>query len=98
MQIVGIEHTGRDSAQVDTAQVHTIDMWFSERRGMWFVERLDADGNQIGVVHRCGDEQEASACLDEWLRTHSETHLLAPRETTAAEKRLLAGRSRRQAA
>lgn len=84
MQIVGIEHMGREASHV-----HTIDVWYSQKRRMWIVERLDAEGHQIGMTHRCASEHEAAACLEEWLRAHSETHLVAPKAATAAEMRVL---------
>ena len=71
MRIVGTDHA-------DPGRVHTIDMWFSRRRGGLIVERLDSDGHPIGTAHVCLDEHEASACLEHWLRTHAETHLVAP--------------------
>ena len=93
MHIVGIEQTDGDEPRV-----HTIDIWFSRRRQLWFVERLDSQGHQVGLAHFCADEQEAAACLAEWLRTHDETHLVAPQNATAAETRILAGHPQRRAA
>jgi hypothetical protein len=72
MRIVGME-----IADPNDNDVHTIDLWYSEKRGAWLVERLDAQGRQIGLAHRCATQPEASACLDEWLRAHGETHLVA---------------------
>ncbi len=85
MQIVGIEDLDHDGPQV-----HTIDIWFSKKRGAWILERLDAQGHQVGSAHACADEHEASACLGEWLRAHDDTYLVAPRALDAAEKRVLA--------
>ena len=92
MRIVGINNT-----DCGTPRVQTIDIWFSERRRMWFVERLDAEGHQLGLAHRCDNKAEAEACLEEWLREHSETELVVPSHPTAAERRLLAEASRRAA-
>jgi hypothetical protein len=93
VQIVGVEHTGQGHLEV-----HTIDIWFSARRKAWYVERLDAGGHLIGLPHRCDTEAAARACLGEWLRTHSETHLVSPPVPTAAERRISAVLHRRHAA
>lgn len=93
VQIVGFERTDRDANAVET-----IDVWFSARRKTWLVERLDAEGHQIGLTHRCVSEEDAMSCLAEWLRTHSDTRLVAPRETTAAERELLERSPHRRAA
>lgn len=84
MQIVGFSR-----ALGDDPQVHTIDVWYSERRKAWMVERLDAQGHQVGPSHSCATEAEAEACLEEWLRSHSGVRLVAPRAASAAERRLL---------
>ncbi len=60
-------------------QVHTIDVWFSRRTARWLVERLDGNGDLIGLVHHCATEEDALACVGEWLRAHPETHLVSPR-------------------
>lgn len=72
MRIVGIEN------EPETGAIHTIDVWFSERRSKWIVERLDADGNHLGAAHVCADRDEAEDCLADWMRTHGETHLVSP--------------------
>ena len=82
MDIVGIE---------GTEGVHTIDMWFSSRRRCWIVERRGPDGSVIGLSFAAQDEDDAVACLLEWLRTHDETHLVgraAQVAVEAAERRL----------
>ena len=81
MRIVGTDHT-------DPGHVHTIDMWFSKRRGGWLVERLDADGHHIGAAYFCADEQDAATCVEHWLRDHSETHLVAPNDRMRVTKAL----------
>ena len=73
MQIVGI-----DIADRHETHVHTIDMWFSARLNVWFVERLNAEGHVVGAIHRCETEDDAANCVREWLRTHAETHLVSP--------------------
>lgn len=75
MNIVGIDIPDREEAQV-----HTIDIWFSQKRGAWAVERLNADGHLIGAAFHCEHEDDAVACLAEWLRAHGETHLASPRQ------------------
>lgn len=71
MRIVGVELSGPEAGSV-----HTIDLWFSRRRGAWIVERLDAEGGHIGHAHICTDREDAEACLAEWLRAHGETHVV----------------------
>lgn len=93
MQVVGIEQTDSDGFRV-----HTIDIWYSRRRQTWVVERLSADGGQVGAAHHCSSEAEAAACLEEWLRTHDDVHLVAPREATAAETRVLLAHPQSRAA
>ena len=75
MRIVGIE-----TSEVDVGAIHTIDVWFSERRGKWIIERLDANGDRMGAAHVCESRDEAEDCLADWLRAHGETHLVAPFE------------------
>jgi hypothetical protein len=93
VQIVGIDHSGNGQLAV-----HTIDIWYSARSRAWLVERLDEDGHLIGAPHRCESEDEARACLEEWMRTHGETHLVSPPLPTAAERRVAAPLQRRRAA
>ena len=81
MQIVGI-----DIADREETHVHTIDMWFSKQRNVWCVERLNHDGDLIGAVHHCASKDDAQSCLDHWLRSHVETHLVAPRESALSVK------------
>ena len=87
MRIVGAENNEPDA-------VHTIDLWFSERRGGWVVERLDAEGHMIGTSHFCTNEHDATACLDHWLRAHAETHLVSPRERAKMRKAIRQPRRR----
>lgn len=63
---------------VDEDLVHTIDLWFSERRGVWVIERLDAAGDLIGAAHCCDHEDDAAACLQEWMRSHGDVRFFAP--------------------
>lgn len=93
MQIVGIEQTDNDEGRV-----HTIDIWYSRRRQAWVVERLSANGGQIGAAHYCASEADAAVCLEEWMRVHDDVHLVAPREATAAETRILLGHPQSRAA
>ena len=76
MEIVGIE--GAEG-------VHTIDVWFSSRRQCWVVERRGPDGGMIGQSYGAADEQDAIACLAEWLRSHDETHLVGRAARIVAE-------------
>jgi hypothetical protein len=76
VRIVGIE-----ASEPEAGTIHTIDVWYSQRSGRWIVERLDANGDRIGTAHVCADRAEAEDCLADWMRTHSETHLVAPFET-----------------
>ncbi len=71
MHIVGHE---TDNPEPD--HVHTIDLWFSEKRKVWIVERLNADGHHVGATYQTKDVHDARACLEEWLRIHAETHLV----------------------
>ena len=75
MRIVGVE-----DREPEAGAIHTIDVWFSERRGKWVIERLDADGDGVGTVLVCESREDAEDCLADWLRAHSETHLVAPFE------------------
>jgi hypothetical protein len=93
VQIVGIDHSGNGQFAV-----HTIDIWYSSRRRTWLVERLDEEGHLIGPPHRCESEDEARLCLEEWLRTHSETHLVSPPLPTPAERRVASPLQQRHAA
>lgn len=78
MQIVGLE---------GVEGVHTIDIWFSSRRKCWVVERRDPHGSAVGSSFCTFDEQDAAACLIEWLRTHDEAYLVgrAVKLTSEAE-------------
>lgn len=80
--------TGR-TVEPGGSGVHTIDVWFSERRGVWVIERLDAEGHLIGAAHWCESRENATACVAEWLRAHDETGFVA---------HLPPGRTRRQGA
>ena len=82
MLVVGIDDPNREEAHV-----HTIDLWFSRRLGVWVVERLNASGDVIGHPHHCANARDAAHCLQEWLRSHGETHLVTPREAPAAATR-----------
>lgn len=100
VQIIGFSRAFSDDPQVHARDahghdvhakdVHTIDVWYSQRRKAWMVERLDAEGHQVGPSHSCATESEAEACLEEWLRAHTDVQLVAPRDASAAERRLLA--------
>ena len=72
MRIVGIER------EPDSGDIHTIDVWYSQRRGAWIIERLNADGDCLGAAHVCEHREDAEECLAEWMRSHGETHLVAP--------------------
>ena len=76
VEIVGIE--GAEG-------VHTIDVWFSERRQRWVVERRDADGAVVGWSFCAANEHDATDCLAEWLRAHAEVHLVGRDARRAAE-------------
>ena len=84
----GLQIVGIDIADREETHVHTIDMWFSKRRNVWLVERLNADGHVVGAIHRCASADDARACVQEWLRAHAETHLLAPEERKVVRQRL----------
>ena len=77
VHIVGI-----NPQEFDATHVHTIDMWFSDRRAVWIVERLNAEGDHVGLAHLCASEDDAADCVAEWLRAHAETHLVSPRRET----------------
>lgn len=91
MHIVGMDWPGREETHV-----HTIDIWFSDRRELWIVERLNANGDPIGMAHPCASEGDAAACLAEWLRAHPETHLVTPRDKAAVRR--VQPRAKRRAA
>jgi hypothetical protein len=93
MLVVGVDDPNRHDTHV-----HTIDMWFSRRRRVWVVERLNACGHVIGPSHYCTSEQDATHCLQEWLRAHGETHLVTPRDATASGQKKAAPHPRRHAA
>lgn len=76
MEIVGIE---------SPEGVHTIDLWFSARRGCWVLERHDVHGDVVGISYCTPDEPDASACLAEWLRSHDEAHLVGRAAQMVAE-------------
>ena len=90
MRIVGIE-----ISEASVEHVQTIDLWYSERSRKWIIERLNANGDRVGVAQACASRQDAEACLAEWLRWHGETHLLSPDE---AKRRRQAVRQARRAA
>ena len=75
MNVVG---SGRP--EWDDNHVHTIDVWYSQRRQYWVVERLNVHGSLIGVAHHCRTLDDAEACLTEWLRSHDEAHVTPVRE------------------
>ena len=90
MHIVGHEISDREPDHV-----HTIDLWFSERRKVWIVERLNEDGHHVGATYQTADMRDAQACLEEWLRIHAETHLVErgakkARRSIAAQRRRVA--------
>ncbi len=74
--------TGPDPGDAETG-VHTIDIWFSEARRRWVVQRLDGRGDPVGHSHSCLTQGEAKACLADWLRRHPETYLASPARTPA---------------
>ena len=86
MDIVGI-----DQADWEANHVHTIDIWYSERRRCWVVERLNVHGDLVGAAHCCTSLQDAEACLTDWLRLHSETHLAAVRVAAKMMRSVRAG-------
>ena len=89
MHIVGIV----EDADGET-QVHTIDVWFSRRLDRWLVERLDGEGHLIGSIYHCQSEEDALACVGEWLRAHPETCLVSPRDAERIAKAVRATRKR----
>lgn len=91
MHIVGIDLPERDETHV-----HSIDMWFSNRRQIWIVERLNADGDPVGVAHHCASREGGMDCLAEWVRAHGETHLVLSLEDRAVGG--AAGHKKRRAA
>ena len=90
MRIVGIE-----MPEASVEHVHTIDLWYSDRSRKWIIERLNANGDRVGVAQSYDSREDAEACLAEWLRWHGETHLLSPAE---AKRRRQAIRQARRAA
>lgn len=64
--------------------VHTIDVWFSQERRQWVVQRLNGHGDPVGYDHFCRTEHEAKACVTDWMRRHPETHLTTPSTGRAA--------------
>lgn len=78
---------GRDDGPFETNHVHTIDVWYSTRRRMWTVERLSADGHHIGHAAHFPTEPEARACLEAWLRDHSEAAFVAAEERSRSRAR-----------
>ena len=81
MRIVGVEHF-----ELDAGDIHTIDVWFSKRRGVWMIERLNASGDRMGVAHACAAREDAEACLGEWLRAHGEAHLVGSEDAARRRK------------
>ena len=76
MQVIGPDPgIGGDDA------VHTIDVWFSRERRRWVVQRLNGQGEPIGHGHFCRSEDEARACVTDWMRRH----LTTPRQARAAK-------------
>ena len=83
---------GHETANPEVDHVHTIDLWFSEKRNAWVVERLNVEGHHVGSTYQTTDVHDARACLEEWLRIHAETHLVgrshnAPKRRAAASPR-----------
>ena len=72
---------GPDPLSAGENAVHTIDIWFSEARRHWVVQRFNGLGDPVGHDHFCRSQAEAKACLAYWLRRHPETHLLTPQGT-----------------
>ena len=75
---------GPEPAIASDDAVHTIDVWFSQERRRWVVQRLNGQGDPIGHSHFCRTEGEARACLADWMRRHPETHLTQPGRGRAA--------------
>ena len=75
---------GLDQADWHDDHVHTIDVWYSDRRKCWIVERLNAHGSLVGAAHQCPTLHDAEDCLAEWLRSHNEAHVTAAREHPSA--------------
>ena len=85
MQVIGPD----PGISIDDDAVHTIDLWFSQERRQWVVQRLNGHGDQIGHSHFCRTENEARACVADWMRRHPATHLTTPRK----DRSVGAGRS-----
>lgn len=79
---------GGGSQTCDEGQVYSIDLWFSKRRQLWIVERLDSNGNVIGAVHQCSDEDDAHTCLRDWLRAHADTHSFSKDDGSESQRPL----------
>ena len=77
---------GKEQADWHDDHVHTIDVWYSERRRCWIVERLNVQGHLIGTTHHCRTLEDAEDCLTEWLRSHDEAHVTSARERPTAEE------------
>ncbi len=82
MYVVGVEQ-----AEWQDDHVHTIDIWYSQRRRCWIVERLNVDGHLVGAAHQCTTLEDAEDCLWEWLRSHSEAHVTSVHEVESARER-----------
>jgi hypothetical protein len=80
-----VKIVGHDRDEWSEDEVHTIDLWFSARRGVWIVERLNSSGHLVGTAHSCSSLEDAQACLEEWLRSHDEAHMTSPAEQAAAK-------------
>jgi hypothetical protein len=87
---------GPDRAERERDHVHTIELWFSQKRKVWIVERLNDEGHHIGATYQTTDVHAAQACLEEWLRMHGETHLVE-REAKPKRRRAVAAPKRRAA-
>ena len=78
---------GSEKERWEDDHVHTIDIWYSRRRGCWVVERLNLAGDLVGTAHCCASQHDAEACLADWLRAHDEAHLTAARQLAEPTER-----------
>ncbi len=67
---------GSRDDEADGVAVERVVIWYSARRRRWCIERLDADGHQVGFAHMCIDEHEARDCHGTWLRLHADAEAL----------------------
>ena len=87
---------GHEAAEPEPDHVHTIDLWFSDKRRLWIVERLSSDGHHVGATYQTHNEHDAKACLEDWLRAHAGTHLVG--RNPAQKRRRSAAPLRQRAA